>query len=113
MILEEVAKEQRETENELLSGIVRVCVGLGNVRVGGHHPVDGCHDHLEQGDIFRIIFRANTEGCDFCEAFQSDIAEFGGLEELSKGDQLAADGKSHRQIVTRWMRTSTIVVSKM
>jgi hypothetical protein len=94
MILEEVAKEQRETKNKFLTSIVRVCVGLGDVGVGRYHPVNGCHDHLEQRNKFRIIFRTDIEGCDFREAFQSDIAEVRGFQELSKGGWLAGGGKA-------------------
>ncbi len=71
-----------------------MCVRLGNVRVGRYHPVDGCHDHLKQGDELRVVLGANIESSNFRKAFQSEVAEVGSLEELSEGDRLGAAGKA-------------------
>ena len=86
MTLKEVAKEECETKDELLTGIIRVCICLGDVCVGRYHSVNGRHDHLEEGDEFWVIFRTNVESSNFSETFQGEVAEVRCFEKLSERD---------------------------
>ena len=81
---EEVREEEREVEDELLDVVVRLGIALGDVGVKRDHAVDGGHDHGEEDDDFLVVFRADLECGDLCEAFEGDVAEVDRFEELSE-----------------------------